>query len=40
MFPHRNIHKYNWTSPDGKIHNQIHHILVEKRGIAILITVW
>jgi hypothetical protein len=23
MFPHCNIHKYNWKSPDGKIHNQI-----------------
>jgi hypothetical protein len=31
MFPHRNIHKYNWTSPDGKTHNQIHHILAERR---------
>jgi hypothetical protein len=31
MFPHRNIHKYTWTSPDGKIHNQTDHILVDRR---------
>jgi endonuclease/exonuclease/phosphatase family metal-dependent hydrolase len=31
MFPHFNIHKYTSTSPDGKTHNQINHILVDRR---------
>jgi hypothetical protein len=31
MFPHCNIHKYTWTSPDEKNHNQIDHILVDRR---------
>jgi hypothetical protein len=31
MFPHCNIHKYTWTSPDGKTHSQIDHVLVDRR---------
>jgi exonuclease III len=31
MFPHHYIHKFTWTSPDGKIHSQIHHILIARR---------
>jgi hypothetical protein len=31
MFPHRNIHKYIWTSLDTKTHNQIDNILIDMR---------
>ena len=31
MFPHRNVHKYNWTFPDGKTHNQTDHVLIDRR---------
>jgi len=31
MFPHWNIHKYTWTFPDGKTHNQIDHVLIDRR---------
>jgi len=31
MSPHRNIHKYTWTSPDGKTHSQIDHLLTDRR---------
>jgi len=30
-FPHRNIHKYAWTYPDGKTYNQIDHVLIDRR---------
>jgi hypothetical protein len=41
MFPHRNIHKYTrtWTSPDGKAHNQIDHIIVDRRRHSNILDV-
>jgi hypothetical protein len=31
MFPHCNIHKCVWVSPDGKNHSQIDHIPVDRQ---------
>ena len=31
MFLHQNIRKYTWTSSDGKTHNQMDHILIDRR---------
>jgi hypothetical protein len=39
MFPHRNIHKYTWTSPDGETHNQIDHILIEGQRHSSLLDI-
>jgi hypothetical protein len=39
MFPHRNIHKYTLTSPDGKAHKQIDHILIDRRWHSSILDV-
>ncbi|PNF34951.1 hypothetical protein B7P43_G18172, partial [Cryptotermes secundus] len=39
MFPHRNIHKFSWRSPDGKIHSQIDHILIDRRWQSSILDV-
>jgi len=39
MFPHRNIHKYTWTSHDGRTHNQIDHVLIARRWHSSVLDV-
>ncbi|PNF19155.1 hypothetical protein B7P43_G09800 [Cryptotermes secundus] len=39
MFPHRNIHKFTWTSPNWKIHNQIDHILIDRKEHSSILDV-
>jgi hypothetical protein len=39
MFPHHNVHKYTWTSPDSNTHNQIDHILKDRRRYLSVLDV-
>jgi hypothetical protein len=39
MFPHRNIHIYYWTSPEGKTHNQIDQVLKDRRRHSSILHV-
>jgi len=39
MFRHRNIHKYTWTSPDGKTNNHIDHVLMDRRWQSSVLDV-
>jgi len=39
IFPCRNIHKYTWTTPDGKTHNQTDHVLTDKRRHSNIVNV-
>jgi hypothetical protein len=40
MFPHCNIHKYTWMSVDGKIYNQIDHILEDRQRHSSILDRW
>jgi hypothetical protein len=39
MFPHRKIHKYTWTSPEGNTYKQIDHVLIDKRRQSTILDV-
>jgi hypothetical protein len=39
MFPHRNIRKCTWTLAGRKTHNQIYHILIDRRWHSSILDV-
>jgi hypothetical protein len=39
MFSYCNIHKFTWTTPDGKTCNHIDHILVDRRRQSSILDV-
>jgi endonuclease/exonuclease/phosphatase family metal-dependent hydrolase len=38
-FPHHNLHKHTWTSPDGVTHHQIDNVLIDKRQHSNILDV-
>jgi hypothetical protein len=39
MFPHRNIRKYSWISPDGQKHNKFDHVSTDRRRHSSILNV-
>jgi hypothetical protein len=39
IFPHRNIGRVTWSSTDGRTHNQIGHILIDRRRHSRILDV-
>jgi endonuclease/exonuclease/phosphatase family metal-dependent hydrolase len=39
MFPHRKIHKYTWTSPQGNMHIQTDHVFIDRRWHSCILDV-
>jgi hypothetical protein len=39
MFSYCNIHKFTWTSPVGKNHKEIDHILIDRRRHSSILDV-
>jgi hypothetical protein len=38
-FTLKEIHKQTWRSPDGKLNNQIDHILIDKRNASSMLDI-
>jgi hypothetical protein len=39
MFPHCRVKKYTWTFPEGNTHNQIDHVLINRRQHSSILDV-